>query len=88
MSSTSVARAVSASPLSSAVMIRSCCPAPKAGDEAKRLGQDREHRLRVRDHGIRLLCCLLSTKAAVIMLTKTLVFELAPHGVNINSIGP
>ncbi|ALX16863.1 short-chain dehydrogenase [Burkholderia cepacia JBK9] len=29
-----------------------------------------------------------ATKAAVIMLTKTLVFELAPHGININAIGP
>lgn len=29
-----------------------------------------------------------ATKAAIIMLTKTLVFELAPHGVNINSVGP
>jgi len=29
-----------------------------------------------------------ATKAAIIMMTKTLVFELAPHNININSIGP
>ncbi|MBF6992515.1 SDR family NAD(P)-dependent oxidoreductase [Cupriavidus sp. IK-TO18] len=29
-----------------------------------------------------------ATKAAIIMLTKTLVFELASHGINVNAIGP
>ncbi len=29
-----------------------------------------------------------ATKAAVQMLTRTLAIELAPHGININSIGP
>lgn len=29
-----------------------------------------------------------ATKAAVIMLTKTLVFELAPFNINVNAIGP
>ncbi|QRF63331.1 SDR family NAD(P)-dependent oxidoreductase [Variovorax paradoxus] len=29
-----------------------------------------------------------ATKAAIIMMTKTLVFELAPHNININAIGP
>lgn len=29
-----------------------------------------------------------AAKAAIIMMTKTLVFELAPHGININAIGP
>lgn len=29
-----------------------------------------------------------ATKAAIIMMTKTLAMELAPHGININAIGP
>lgn len=29
-----------------------------------------------------------ATKAAIIMMTRTLVFELAPHNINVNSIGP
>jgi NAD(P)-dependent dehydrogenase (short-subunit alcohol dehydrogenase family) len=29
-----------------------------------------------------------ASKAAIIMMTKTLVFELAPHNININAIGP
>lgn len=29
-----------------------------------------------------------ATKAAIIALTKTLVFELAPHNINVNAIGP